>query len=162
MPYSNFEVLQLNPTHSAAIWKLFSCIILDDTANSFHPHTFTLEQAHSIANSEGKDIYLGLFEDCNLIGYGMLRGWDEGYEIPSLGIYISPPARGKGLSKFFMKALHNLAYSKGARKVRLKVYRVNAAALHLYQSMGYKFDALEQGQLVGYCDLSGGNYDPTT
>ena len=103
----------------------------------------SLEQAQKIADYQGRDLYLGLFENDVLIGYGMLRGWDANYKIPSLGIYLAPVARGRGLSKKLMTELHNAARAQNAPSVRLKVYPHNITAVNLYKSMGYFFTSEE-------------------
>ena len=60
----------------------------------FHPHPFTTEAARERAAYTGKDLYYVVIEGDEILGYGMLRGWDEGYEVPSLGIVIHPAHRG--------------------------------------------------------------------
>jgi len=119
----------------------------------FHPHPFTDEEAKRRAQYSGKDLYYVLVEGDKVLGYGMLRGWDEGYNVPSLGIAMHPSARGMGLGKLFMHFLHAAAWRKGASKVRLKVYPDNTTAVTLYQKLGYTFQAEEAGQLVGFIDL---------
>lgn len=132
---------------------LFETIQNDPDANRFHPHPFNEEYAARITNYNGQDIYLGAFEDGELIGYGMLRGWDAGYQIPSLGIYLAPRARGRGMSMVFMNSLHQHAREIGATRIRLKVYPENIRAVRLYGRMGYIFTSEEDGQLIGYFDL---------
>jgi ribosomal-protein-alanine N-acetyltransferase len=87
----------------------------------------------------------------------MLRGWDAGYAVPSLGMALHPSARGQGLGRTFMELLHDAARTRGARRVRLKVYPENEAARTLYERLGYVFSDFEEGQLVGSFDLNGGS-----
>ena len=91
-----------------------------------------------------------------LVGYGMLRGWNEGFRVPSLGIYVAPRMRGTGAARFLMEHMHESAKRAGARKIRLKVHIENVAARRLYLSIGYRFDGPAQadGQMVGFFDLS--------
>ena len=119
----------------------------------FHPHPFTDEEAKRLAQYSGKDLYYILVEGDKVLGYGMLRGWDEGYEVPGLGIVTHPSVRGMGLGKLFMRFLHAAARRRGASKVRLKVYPDNTTAIKLYKGLGYTFQAEEAGQLVGFIDL---------
>ncbi len=119
----------------------------------FHPHPLTDEEAKRIAQYSGEDLYYVLVESEKVLGYGMLRGWDEGYEVPSLGIVIHPSARGMGLGKLFMHFLHAAARQRGANKIRLKVYPDNTIAVTMYQELGYTFQSEEEGQLVGFVDL---------
>lgn len=119
----------------------------------FHPHPLTDEEAKRRAHYSGEDLYYVLVEGDKVLGYGMLRGWDEGYQVPSLGIAIHPSVRGVGLGKLFMHFLHAAARRRGASKVRLKVYPDNTNALTLYKVLGYTFQAQEAGQLVGFINL---------
>jgi len=89
-----------------------------------------------------------------VLAYGILRGWDEGYAIPSLGIAVHPDARGTALGELLMHFLHGAARQRGARRVRLKVYSDNLAARSLYAKLGYNFDSVvEDGQLIGTLEL---------
>lgn len=147
-------VRRLRPADEAVLAAFFGQIAADPTATGFHPHPFTAAEAARITGHRGRDMYLGLFLDGGAMGgYGMLRGWDAGYAIPSLGIYLAPQARGRGLSGTMMQALHRAAADLGASRVRLKVYPANAAALGLYRRLGYAFSGEEAGQLVGMLDL---------
>ena len=85
----------------------------------------------------------------------MLRGWDEGYAIPSLGIYVAPALRGTGAARLLMQYLHLCAKLSGATQIRLKVYRGNISATKLYQSLGYVFEKPDdpEAQWVGILTL---------
>jgi ribosomal protein S18 acetylase RimI-like enzyme len=144
---------RLTPAHHDQLVALFAEIAKDATSARFHPHPFTAEQAYAIAAYQGEDLYLGLFLDGLLCGYGMLRGWEAGYVVPSLGIYVAPNARGKGYSRAFMRALHDAAGQRGARCVRLKVYPDNLRALRLYERLGYIFDSEDGVQRIGLLSL---------
>lgn len=119
----------------------------------FQPHFFTPEQASFIANYDGKDFYALIMCEGDIIGYGMLRGWDEGYDIPSLGITIHPKYRGYGIGNLMMQYLHVIAMLKRCRKIRLRVRKGNKRARQLYEKFGYQFseDSLEYS--IGFVDL---------
>lgn len=119
----------------------------------FHPHPFTDEEAARVAGYTGKDLYYVAIDETQVLAYGMLRGWDEGYEIPSLGIALHPSARGTGLAVAFMRFLHSAARRKGAQKIRLKVYSDNVKAVRLYENLNYVFGTEKTGQLIGIVDL---------
>ncbi len=120
----------------------------------FCPHPFTDDAAKTLAHYCGKDLYYLLVNDTKVLVYGILRGWDQGYEIPSLGIAVHPAARRATLGELMMHFLHAAARSRGARKVRLKVYRENVSGRSLYIKLGYDFASVEEnGQIVGTIDL---------
>jgi [ribosomal protein S18]-alanine N-acetyltransferase len=121
----------------------------------FHPHPFTDEAARERCVYSGRDVYVAAWDGARVLGYGMLRGWDEGYAIPSLGIAVHAEARGIGLGRAVMLYLHAEARRREAPRIRLKVYPDNRNAVSLYRSLGYEYlPELEKGQLVGYKDLS--------
>src|SRR5437899_2428171 len=105
----------------------------------FYPHPFTDDAIENIIRTARKDAYYVLAEGGEVLGYGMLRGWDEGYETPSLGIAIHPKVRSTGLGKFFMQFLGAAAKRRGATRVRLRVKSGNTRAVKLYEDLGYRF-----------------------
>lgn len=149
----SLECVKLNSSWEKPLADLFYLIQSREDDIYFHPHPFTKEEAKKLAGYEGLDLYYILTENYQILGYGMLRGWDEGYQVPSLGIYIHPDARGMGLGKLLMQFLHAIAKRKGAKKIRLKVYSNNDVALKLYKSLGYVFEKEEAGQLLGILEL---------
>ena len=119
----------------------------------FHPHPLSDAEAKKRSQYSGRDLYYVLCDKDEILGYGMLRGWDEGYDVPSLGIIIHPSMRGFGLGELFVHFLHVVARRKGASKVRLKVYPDNTNALSLYKKLGYTFQAENEGEFVGHIQL---------
>lgn len=149
----NLEYTLVSPSWAEKLAQFFNALVVNKDDLYFHPHPLTYEMAKKIAIYEGDDLYYLQIKDNEIAGYAMLRGWDEGYTIPSLGIAIHPNFRNQGLSIEFMEFLHNQARAKGATKVRLKVYSNNTVARQLYESLGYSFTDEENGQLIGYYEL---------
>ncbi len=151
---SPLTIRRLVPNDEKALAVFFTKIASDPASSGFHPHPLDDAQARKIARWAGRDIYVGAFRSGRLVGYGMLRGWDDGWQVPSLGICLLPSMRGKGLSVPLMQEMHDLARREGAERVRLKVYSQNNAAIRLYQRFGYVFVSEEAGQLVGLLNLA--------
>lgn len=153
--YPSIEFVRLVPRWQEGL-KLF----LEDLRECgddvfFSPHPTDENSVNRIAGYTGRDLYYLLVEEEKVIGYGLLRGWDEGYQIPSLGIAIHPSARGGGLGKIFLNFLHVSAFRRGASKVRLRVHKNNNKAIRLYKSLGYVFeeDANQADYLIGFKSL---------
>lgn len=129
----------------------------------FHPHRFDSEAAsHIVTLAEiGSDEYWLLVAD-EVLAYGMLRGWTEGYAVPSLGLAVAHQHRGRGLARMMMYHLHDRAIARGASHVRLKVDRNNHAAYRLYKSLGYVFQEHSTTELLGLLKLPDGAQDPRT
>jgi len=121
----------------------------------FHPHPLSKAEAERVSQYAGQDLYYVAVMENRVLGYGLLRGWDEGYAIPSLGIALHPSVQGQGLGKTFMYFLHAASRLRGADKIKLKVYPDNIRSLNLYMSMGYIFQTVgEHGQLEGLLNLA--------
>jgi [ribosomal protein S18]-alanine N-acetyltransferase len=151
------RLIPATPEWEEPLAQLFDSLREAGDERFFHPHPLTRGAAHQVAAYRGSDAYYVLIRDTDVLGYGMLRGWDAGYAVPSLGMALHPSARGQGLGRTFMELLHDAARTRGARRVRLKVYPENEAARTLYERLGYVFSDFEEGQLVGSFDLNGGS-----
>ena len=139
----------VRPGDEAALTELFGSL----DATRFHPHPFTHEEADRIARYPGRDLYAVLEADGRFVAYGMLRGWDEGYAVPSLGIAVRPDAQGRGYGRRMMAWLAAEARSRGADRVRLRVHPENTPARRLYESTGYAYVGEERGELVMVLEL---------
>lgn len=146
------ELVRLVPKWRDELTLFFKDMNASIDAAFFIPHHTDAESIYEIANLSGSDLYYLLLVNQKILGYGLLRGWDEGYEIPSLGVAIHPSARGIGLGELLISFLHALAIQRGAKKIRLRVMRSNFKAINLYHKLGYVFDdsALAQDYLIGF------------
>ena len=152
LPQTTF--CQIGPGHADAVRRFFASLSLDTEAMAtFHPHPFTPDYALTIAHYGGRDYYAAMLIEDAMVAYGMLRGWDEGYEIPSLGIVVSASHRGLGLGRGMMEHLHAVARDRGATTIRLKVYKANTVAAQLYRRMGYVLSDHNEREWLGILDM---------
>lgn len=149
------EIRRVDQTLAPSLGNFFRALREAGDDVFFFPHPLDKSESQKIADYQGKDVYLVLIRGGLVLGYGMLRGWDEGYAIPSLGIAVHPSHRGAGLGELLMRHLHVEAWMRGATTIRLKVAPSNRKAVHLYQKLGYQFPGTEKGQLIGFLDLPG-------
>lgn len=155
---SALEFCRLSPPLQTRLTAFFDALTASGDDRWFHPHPFTSEEAARWCAYQGRDLYYAAATKDAVLAYGMLRGWDEGYEIPSLGVAVHPEARGMGLARAFMGFLHTAAACRGARRIRLKVYPDNAPARRLYESLGYQLEPTADGQWLGVLDLKRGEH----
>ena len=146
---ATLRVRAVRPSDVRALEVLFAGL---DTA-WFRPHDLGPEGARAVADHVGRDVYLIGFLARTPVAYGMLRGWDEGYRIPALGIAVRDGYRDQGLGRQMMHALHRVVRERGGDRVRLRVASGNARARHLYESMGYRQVGTERGELVLLLEL---------
>lgn len=151
----SMEMVRLAPQWTEALRQFFQDLQENGDEIFFSPHPADEDSLSQIAGCKGRDLYYVLVEEEKILGYGLLRGWDEGFQIPSLGVAIHPSARGAGMGKMFMSFLHALARRRGASKVRLRVHMKNEAAIRLYKRFGYVFeeDRTQAEYLVGFMNL---------
>ncbi len=154
MTRNYLEIRRINESLENQLFVFFQGILSNNDDFFFHPHPFTKEIARNISYYSGEDLYYALTKDGEILGYGMLRGWDEGYEIPSLGIIIHHSVRMSGLGRLFLLFLHQAAKNKGSKKIRLKVHASNSGAFSLYQSLGYIFQKSDNDELIGLYEFS--------
>jgi [ribosomal protein S18]-alanine N-acetyltransferase len=147
------KYVNVSPAWVNGLAELFEALIVNGDELNFHPHPLNLIMANEIAAYEGEDLYYLQVVKETVTGYAMLRGWDEGYKIPSLGIAIHPYHQGRGMAALFMDYLHYQAIQKGAQMVMLKVHSRNKKARNVYERMGYSFTSTVENQLVGYKEL---------
>lgn len=149
----SFEIRRVTPEMQPALERLFAVLSAAKEEQFFLPHPLTSEQAGVITQYTGNDYYALAFSDDIAIAYGLLRGWDAGYEIPSLGISVHPDFRRHGIGLAMMHYLHAAAALRGSQKIRLRVNRNNVRATKLYQDLGYHFEDDQREFLVGYLTL---------
>lgn len=100
----------------------------------------------------------GIFSDCIRVGYSswVLRNTiDEllGYALMSLAvdeahvlnICVAPDHRRRGVARYLMRHLLQIAVAAGQREMLLEVRRSNVAALALYERLAFRQIAVRKG-----------------
>lgn len=130
------ECIAFRPGWEEALALFFST--LDEEASTFfQPHDWDMPTLRSLACGTGADLYYLLVKPPDVLAYGLLRGWDAGYAIPSLGIAVHPSVRSTGLGRLMMEYLEVMARYRGAPGVRLRVHAANVHACSMYMRRGY-------------------------
>lgn len=139
---SNSMMRPLRRGDEGELEQFFSIIDNAATRRVFHPHAFDAATARNICSSSGKDAFIGCFDDSTgaIVGYGLMRGWDEGFEVPSIGLCLLPEQKGRGLGRRLLEYLLAHCRQQGAPKAILKVRPENAAAIRLYETTGFEID----------------------
>jgi perosamine synthetase len=152
-----FVLVRLSVDCLQAFARFLKSLDTNGDTEFFHPHAFDAAAARSVtARSEsGNDEYWLAMRGDDVVAYGMLRGWDEGFDVPSLGLAVAPAHRGQGFAREMMKHLHDRARQRGATHIRLKVDRRNLSARCLYESLGYHLDDHSSTESIGHLELTG-------
>jgi len=118
-----------------------------------HPEAFGAsheeEEAYSLAEIgvriESNAVFGGFADDGALVGVVAVarsRGVKMRHIATIWGMYVRPQGRGTGLSRLLMVAALDEARST-CRSIRLTVVSSNAAAIRLYESLGFKAWAVD-------------------
>lgn len=153
------EIVRLRLENVQGLFGLLGAIEGKGEAKWFRPHPFTLEHLKTLCQPGKRDLFYLMSANAAVFGYGLLRGWDEGYDIPSLGLAVHPNYRSIGLGSTMIQFLHCAARARGCQRVRLRVEQGNSAAINLYLRMGYRFESPVDGDVdagrfvVGFKEL---------
>ena len=115
----------------------FEAISQKPIQEHFNPHPFDESFATWLTQYNGKDEYFFLVEGQHILAYGMLRGWDEHFERPSLGICSHPSFKNQGHANTMMSHLIQIGKNRKVKEIILKVKRDNLGAKSLYKKFGF-------------------------
>ncbi len=116
----------------------------------FIPFDFGENSLRKILEQKKKDCFFGIKIGDRLAGFYMLRGFDEGYETPSYGVWIAPELSGKGLARLTIYHAISFCRLNGIKKIMLKVHPDNSAAKRIYEEAGFTLTGKDKnhGHLV--------------
>jgi ribosomal protein S18 acetylase RimI-like enzyme len=105
---------------------------------TFDPFPMTAASAATLLSKRRQDRYYGAFAGPGeIVALSMLRGWDEGFVVPSFGIAVDASRHGRGLGTRMTAWTVEQARALGAPSVRLTVYDDNPGAQHIYERLGF-------------------------
>lgn len=135
--HPNAAIRLIRASDQAALTQFFVENNKPEITTHFHPFPLTSTSALRIATAPGLDRYYVALLDGQIVGFYMLRGWEEGYEVPSFGVMIDYRHQGLGLGRQMTAAMIEQAQRLGCPAVRLTVYASNERAVRLYESLGF-------------------------
>lgn len=123
-------------------------------ARFFFAFEFNEAQIAEILARRKRDVYSGLFWQGELVGLFMLRGWDEGYDVPSFGVFVAEKYRGGAFMRISLNLAKLICRLSGSRRLRATIHPDNisprgAVKLGFVES-GKTTDA---GNIVYHMDL---------
>ena len=109
-----------------------------DYSKYFIPFEYNFNTVKNILDKNKKDIFFGLFLNDKIIGFYMLRGFDEGFEVPSYGVWISKKFSGLGLAKLTLQHAISFCKINEIDELMLKVHPQNKVAKKIYENFCFK------------------------
>jgi ribosomal protein S18 acetylase RimI-like enzyme len=124
--------------HAQALAELFEQNRVPAVTDSFDPFPLTADEAKRITLEPRLDAYFVASMESELVAMSMLRGFDEGFAVPSFGIFVDHRHQGRGVGCRLTAWTVAEARRRGCAAIRLSVYASNKAALRLYRSLGFE------------------------
>lgn len=129
---ASFNIRRLLAPDAAAISALFRSQS-PDYARFFYAFESDEKTIGEILSAARKDVYAGVFWDEKLVSFFMLRGWDEGFEYPSLGVFVGEEYRGKRLMPLMLESAKVICKLSGVSKIIAKSHPDNAGLKNLLE-----------------------------
>ena len=136
MDISSIEIKELSFEHADLLSKALSKE-KSEYLKLFTPFEFSVDSIKRILSNAVNDKYFGIYISNELAGLYMLRGFDDGYEIPAYGVWISSEFSNKGLSKLSLYHAFSFCKINKIKILMLKVHPENKVAKELYESLGF-------------------------
>lgn len=111
----------------------------------FIPFKFDRQTIEGILASARRDRYFAVCIGGELAGFYMLRGFDQGYEVPSYGVWIGPAYSGMGLASLTLQHAFCFCRANGIKRLMLKVHPDNAKAKKIYERNGFTETGIDAG-----------------
>lgn len=92
------------------------------TVRGFSAFPLNGESANFICSKSHQDKFYIFVDEKTIKGFSMLRGWDEGYSIPSFGIIVDIDYQGKGIGSKILELTIEKCLQLGCKRMRLSVY----------------------------------------
>jgi len=138
MAKEDFLIRRLGAGDAAELGLLFERNDRDEVRRFFHPFPMARSSAEQLLHLDRRDLFFGVLEADRIIAFSMLRGWDEGFDIPSFGVLVDFEKRGVGLGRRLTEWTLRWADKSGCPRVRLSIHEENQTAYALYTSLGFK------------------------
>ncbi|NTV62222.1 MAG: GNAT family N-acetyltransferase [Oscillochloris sp.] len=103
----------------------------------FQPFSFDLPTLQAILAQRVADLYFLVRWADEPAGFFMLRGFDQGYRVPTYGVWIAPPFSRRGLGRETLHHAVRTCRARGCDELMLKVHPLNIRAMRMYERFGF-------------------------
>jgi RimJ/RimL family protein N-acetyltransferase len=124
-------------------------------ARFFHPFDYDEPAIAGALGRQGRDVFMGLLWQERIIGFFMLRGWDEGYEVPTFGILVDERYRGYGLEMAALDTAKVICRLLDASRMMIKMHPDNISAKGVARKTGFVQTGVEaaSGNLIYHYEI---------
>lgn len=151
---SNLAIRPLAVEDAAAL----SSMLLSQSpeyARFFRPFDFDTDTIANVLASQRQDVLMGLYWQSQMVGFFMLRGWNEGYDVPAFGILIDENYRGCGLEMLSLETAKIICKLRGATRLMIKMHPDNISSKGVARKTGFVQSGVEaeSGNLIYHFDI---------
>ena len=124
-------------------------------ARFFRPFGYDEGSIAKTLASQGPDVFMGLFWREEIVGFFMLRGWNEGYEVPAFGILIDEQYRGYGLEMAALDTAKVICRLRNVSRLMIKMHPDNISAKGVARKTGFVQTGVEaaSGNLIYHYEI---------
>lgn len=143
------EIRRLTPSDADAL----SAMLTNSSSNYqryFAPFPFDADFLKQMLAAARNDQFWGMSADAALAGMFMLRGFDEGYTVPSYGVSVAEKFSGRGLLKVSLAFSIAWCRLNDINRIRLTVHPDNVVAKNVYENIGFRCSSSEPGKHLVY------------
>ena len=153
----DFRVEPLTPRQADQVSTLLSQADRE-YISFFHPFEFSQSAVAEVLRQAEKDKFWGIYIGFNLVNLFMLRGLDQGFSVPSFGVFTDQIYSGLGLAGLALRLVEVYCRLNNLEAVCLSVHADNRRAFDLYRDNGFIFDGSvsAKGHQVGVKRLRAG------
>ncbi len=136
MKTADLEIVPLEPRDAAGLSEMLRaqpCVY----TRFFTPFGFAEESILRVLADQGQDVYMGVYWLDRIIGFFMLRGWNEGYETPAFGIVVDETFRGFGVEMLSLETAKVICKLRGATRLMFKMHPENISVRAVARKTGF-------------------------
>lgn len=124
-------------------------------ARFFHPFGYDEPAVADALVHQERDVFMGLFWGEGIVGFFMLRGWNEGYEVPAFGILIDEQYRGCGLEMAALDTAKVICRLRNVSRLMIKMHPDNISAKGVARKTGFVQTGVDEasGNLIYHYEI---------
>jgi RimJ/RimL family protein N-acetyltransferase len=153
------EAFTIKPLQASDAPKLASMLCSQpvEYVRFFTPFDFDQATISNILDKRKQDVYMGMYWQNRLVGFFMLRGWDEGYEVPTYGVLVDEKFSGYGLTTASLRMAKTICKLCRSPRIMLKVHLSNSRAKRIFERAGFIQTGIdrENDTFIYHFDLDG-------
>lgn len=111
-----------------------------DYMKNLNPYNWKDESFTNAVLHKKKDQFNGIFINNIPVGFSMLRGLDEGYDIPSYAVWISRKYHSFGLASLALNHAYTVCKINGIKTMMVKIHPKNIKCIKYHENFGFRYN----------------------